>query len=54
MPPAIEIEALHKRYGDRVALDGVALTVGEGSVYGFLGSEAWSSSKISETRRFTA
>jgi ABC-2 type transport system ATP-binding protein len=37
VPPAIEIEALHKRYGDRVALDGVALEVDEGSVYGFLG-----------------
>ena len=33
----IEIEALHKRYGDHVALDGVTLRVDPGAVYGFLG-----------------
>ena len=37
MPPAIEIEALYKRYGEQVALDGVTLRVDEGAVYGFLG-----------------
>ncbi len=37
MSPAIEIQGLGKRYGDTVALDGVDLTVPEGSVYGFLG-----------------
>jgi ABC-2 type transport system ATP-binding protein len=37
VPPAIEIEALRKRYGEQVALDGVTLRVEEGAVYGFLG-----------------
>ena len=37
MPPAIEIEALAKRYGRHVALDGVTLRVPAGTVYGFLG-----------------
>ena len=35
--PAIVIEALAKRYGHATALDGVTLTVPEGSVFGFLG-----------------
>ncbi len=37
MPPAIEIEALAKRYSGHVALAGVALSVPAGSIYGFLG-----------------
>ena len=37
MPPAIEIEALAKRYGGHVALDGVTLRVPAGTIYGFLG-----------------
>jgi ABC-2 type transport system ATP-binding protein len=36
-PPAVEIRALSKLYGTTRALDGVDLTVPEGSVYGFLG-----------------
>lgn len=36
-PPAIEIRGLRKRYGDALALDGVDLSVSEGSVFGFLG-----------------
>lgn len=35
--PAIEIHELRKRYGSSLALDGVSLTVNEGSVFGFLG-----------------
>ena len=34
---AIETKALSKRYGDVLALDGLDLTVKEGSVFGFLG-----------------
>jgi ABC-2 type transport system ATP-binding protein len=37
VPAAIEIEALVKRYGGHVALDGVTLRVPVGTVYGFLG-----------------
>ncbi len=35
--PAIELESLHKRFGDVVALRDLDLTVEEGEVYGFLG-----------------
>jgi ABC-2 type transport system ATP-binding protein len=35
--PAIHTEALTKRYGNTLALDGLELTVGEGEVYGYLG-----------------
>lgn len=34
---AIRTEALTKRYGDTLALDGLELTVQEGEVYGYLG-----------------
>lgn len=34
---AVEISGLGKRYGDKLALDGVDLAVEEGSVFGFLG-----------------
>ena len=34
---AIAIEQLTKRYGSRIGVDGLSLTVPEGSIYGFLG-----------------
>ncbi|GIH15647.1 ABC transporter ATP-binding protein [Rugosimonospora africana] len=37
MSPVIEIEHLHKRYGDTVAVDDVSLTVEEGEIFGILG-----------------
>ncbi|MYS81177.1 ATP-binding cassette domain-containing protein [Embleya scabrispora] len=37
MPDAIAVEALHKRYGDVQALDGLDLTVEQGAVMGLLG-----------------
>ncbi|HUR09091.1 MAG TPA: ATP-binding cassette domain-containing protein [Nonomuraea sp.] len=37
MPPAIVAEGLVKRYGDVVALDGIDLSVPEGTVFGLLG-----------------
>ncbi|QBI21693.1 ABC transporter ATP-binding protein [Egibacter rhizosphaerae] len=35
--PAIEVEGLHKRYGDTVAVNGVDLQVEDGEVFGVLG-----------------
>jgi ABC-2 type transport system ATP-binding protein len=35
--PAIELRALSKIYGDKAAVDGLTLTVPEGSFFGFLG-----------------
>lgn len=35
--PAIEVEGLHKRYGDHVALAGISFSVDPGEVVGFLG-----------------
>ena len=35
--PAIAVEHLSKRFGDRVAFDDVSFTVGRGEVFGFLG-----------------
>ncbi len=35
--PVVTTEALTKRYGDRVAVDRVSMTVQRGEVYGFLG-----------------
>ena len=35
--PAVDIEGLTKRFGDRIAVDGVSLTVPRGVAYGFLG-----------------
>src|SRR5205807_281239 len=35
--PMIAVEGLEKRYGSRVALDGVDFTVPEGEIFGFLG-----------------
>jgi len=37
VPPALATHALRKRYGDRVALDGVDLEVGAGELVGLLG-----------------
>ncbi len=37
MAPAIEVESLSHRYGDRLALDGVSLSVGDGELFAFLG-----------------
>jgi ABC-2 type transport system ATP-binding protein len=37
MTAALEIRGLTKRYGEKLALDGVDLTVEEGSIFGFLG-----------------
>jgi ABC-2 type transport system ATP-binding protein len=37
MSAAVETRGLRKRYGRHVALDGVDLTVPEGTIYGFLG-----------------
>ncbi|HMD58119.1 MAG TPA: ABC transporter ATP-binding protein [Solirubrobacteraceae bacterium] len=35
--PAIEVSALHKRYGDYEALRGIDISVGRGEVFGLLG-----------------
>jgi len=37
MTPVIEVEHLHKRYGETVAVDDVSLTVDEGEIFGILG-----------------
>jgi ABC-2 type transport system ATP-binding protein len=37
MPAVIEVQGLHKRYGDTVAVDDVSLTVVEGEIFGILG-----------------
>jgi ABC-2 type transport system ATP-binding protein len=37
MPPAIGVDAVTVRYGDRVALDAISLSVREGAVFGLLG-----------------
>ena len=36
-PPALVVEQLTKRFGDRVAVDAVSFTVAAGEVFGFLG-----------------
>ena len=36
-PPAIEVAALEKRYGDLLAVDGLSLEVAAGEVFGLLG-----------------
>jgi ABC-2 type transport system ATP-binding protein len=35
--PVIEVEHLHKRYGDKVAADDVSFTVERGEIFGILG-----------------
>jgi ABC-2 type transport system ATP-binding protein len=37
VPPALEVEHLTKRFGDRVAVDDVSFEVAAGEVFGFLG-----------------
>jgi ABC-2 type transport system ATP-binding protein len=37
LPPPVEVEDLHRRYGETRALDGVTLTVRRGEVFGLLG-----------------
>ncbi len=37
MPPVIEVEQLHKRYGDVVAVDEVSFSVDEGEIFGIIG-----------------
>ena len=37
MPPVIEVERLHKRYGEVVAVDEVSFSVGEGEIFGIIG-----------------
>jgi ABC-type glutathione transport system ATPase component len=36
-PPALRVESLAKRFGDRVAFDDVSFEIGYGEVFGFLG-----------------
>jgi ABC-2 type transport system ATP-binding protein len=36
-PPALLVEGLTKRFGDRLAVDGISFTVEAGEVFGFLG-----------------
>jgi ABC-2 type transport system ATP-binding protein len=36
-PPALEVESLTKRFGDRIAVDDVSFSVATGEVFGFLG-----------------
>jgi ABC-2 type transport system ATP-binding protein len=36
-PPALSVDRLSKRFGDRVAFDDVSFEVGQGEVFGFLG-----------------
>ena len=37
MSPVVEVENLHKRYGDVVAVDEVSFTVHEGEIFGIIG-----------------
>jgi ABC-2 type transport system ATP-binding protein len=37
MPAVIEVQDLHKEYGDTVAVDDISLTVEEGEIFGILG-----------------
>jgi ABC-2 type transport system ATP-binding protein len=36
-PPAVSVEALSKRYGDRLAVDGLTFSLERGTIVGFLG-----------------
>ncbi len=36
-PPALSVDHLSKRFGDRIAVDDVSFSVGHGEVFGFLG-----------------
>src|SRR5580698_9755994 len=37
LPPAVEVRNLRKVYGNKAAVDGLSLTVPQGSFFGFLG-----------------
>ena len=37
MPPVVEVDHLHKRYGDFVAVDDVSFSVEQGEIFGILG-----------------
>jgi ABC-2 type transport system ATP-binding protein len=37
MPAVIEVQDLHKQYGDTVAVEDISLTVSEGEIFGILG-----------------
>jgi ABC-2 type transport system ATP-binding protein len=37
MPAVIEVQHLHKSYGDTVAVDDVSFSVQEGEIFGILG-----------------
>ena len=37
MPAAIETQGLTRRFGDRLAVDAISMTVPERGIYGFLG-----------------
>ena len=37
MSAVIEVQHLHKRYGDTVAVDDISCTVHEGEIFGILG-----------------
>ena len=47
--PAIEVQGLTKRYGDRVAVDDVSLTVDEGEIFGIVGPNGAGKTTIVET-----
>ncbi|HEY1621307.1 MAG TPA: ATP-binding cassette domain-containing protein, partial [Streptosporangiaceae bacterium] len=37
MPAVVDVRALHKRYGAKVAVDDISLQVAEGEIFGILG-----------------
>ena len=47
--PAIEVEGLTKRYGDRVVVDDVSFTVDEGEIFGIVGPNGAGKTTIVET-----
>ena len=47
--PAIEVQGLTKRYGDRVVVDDVTLTVDEGEIFGIVGPNGAGKTTIVET-----
>ena len=47
--PAIEVEGITKRYGDRVVVDHVSFTVDEGEIFGIVGPNGAGKTTIVET-----